>query len=56
MSTHDLVIRGATLVDGSGNAACIADVAVDRGTITAENIVEDGKIKGARFTVRLPAA
>jgi hypothetical protein len=24
MSTHDLVIRGATLVDGTGSAACIA--------------------------------
>ncbi len=31
-------------------------VEAHRGTITAENIVEDGKIKGARFTVRLPAA
>jgi N-acyl-D-aspartate/D-glutamate deacylase len=32
-TTHDLVIRGATLVDGTGAPACTADVAVDRGTI-----------------------
>ncbi len=31
-------------------------VEAHRGTITATNIVEDGKVKGARFTVRLPAA
>jgi N-acyl-D-aspartate/D-glutamate deacylase len=35
MSTHDLVIRGATLVDGTGSAACIADVAIDGDRITA---------------------
>ncbi len=32
---HDLVIRGGTLVDGSGAPARDADVAVDGGTITA---------------------
>jgi N-acyl-D-aspartate/D-glutamate deacylase len=32
-TTHDLVIRGATLVDGTGAPACVADVAVDGGTI-----------------------
>jgi len=32
---HELLIRGATLVDGSGAPACIADIAVDAGTITA---------------------
>ncbi|MGH9137548.1 MAG: hypothetical protein ACRD0G_10945 [Acidimicrobiales bacterium] len=28
---HDLVIRGGTVVDGSGAAKCTADVAVDDG-------------------------
>jgi N-acyl-D-amino-acid deacylase len=34
-TTHDLVIRGATLVDGTGAPACTADLAVDGGTIVA---------------------
>ena len=32
---HDLVIRGATVVDGSGAERRVADVAVDGGIITA---------------------
>src|SRR5438067_1732085 len=32
---HDLVIRGATVVDGTGGPKRIADVAVDDGRITA---------------------
>jgi N-acyl-D-aspartate/D-glutamate deacylase len=32
---HELVIRGATLVDGTGAPACIADVAIDGDTIAA---------------------
>ena len=32
---HDLVIRGGTLVDGTGEARRTADVAVDDGVITA---------------------
>jgi N-acyl-D-amino-acid deacylase len=32
---HDLVIRGGTVVDGSGNPRFVADVAVDGGLITA---------------------
>jgi N-acyl-D-aspartate/D-glutamate deacylase len=32
---HDLVIRGGTVVDGSGSAPRIADVAVDNGLITS---------------------
>jgi N-acyl-D-amino-acid deacylase len=31
---HDLVIRGGTVVDGSGAAPFLADVAIDRGLIT----------------------
>ena len=32
---HDLVIRGGTIVDGSGAASVEGDVAVDNGTVTA---------------------
>jgi len=32
---HDLVIKGGTVVDGSGSPPRVADVAVDRGEITA---------------------
>ena len=32
---HDLVIRGGTVVDGSGSDRRVADVAVDDGAITA---------------------
>lgn len=32
---HDLVIRGGTVVDGSGGAPLVADVAIDGGTISA---------------------
>ena len=55
MSTHDLVIRGATLVDGSGNAACIADVAVDRGTITAVYRRGAASLDGVQCVTRAPA-
>jgi N-acyl-D-aspartate/D-glutamate deacylase len=34
MTTHDLVIRGGTLVDGTGAAARTADVAITDGTVT----------------------
>jgi N-acyl-D-aspartate/D-glutamate deacylase len=33
--THDLVIRGGTVIDGTGGAAREADVAVDQGRISA---------------------
>ena len=39
---HDLVIRGGTLVDGTGEAPAVADVAVDDGIVT-----EVGRLDGA---------
>ena len=38
---HDLVVRGGTVVDGSGHPARTADVAVDDG-----RIVEVGRVDG----------
>ena len=32
---HDLVIRGGTVVDGTGVPSFVADVAIDGGVITA---------------------
>ncbi len=37
--THDLVIRGGSVVDGSGSPARIADVAIDGGIITVVGVV-----------------
>jgi N-acyl-D-aspartate/D-glutamate deacylase len=37
---HDLVIRGGTVVDGTGSSARTADVAIDGGTITAVGEVD----------------
>lgn len=34
MATHDLVIRGGTVIDGTGAAARTADVAIDNGLVT----------------------
>jgi N-acyl-D-aspartate/D-glutamate deacylase len=39
---HDLVIKGGTVVDGTGAAPVVADVAVDGGRITAVGQVGDG--------------
>jgi N-acyl-D-aspartate/D-glutamate deacylase len=41
-SVHDLIIRGGTLVDGTGAAARAADVAVDSGRITEVGTVQGG--------------
>ena len=38
--THDMVIRGGSVVDGTGAPARSADVAVDGGTITAIGLIE----------------
>ena len=32
---HDIVIRGGTIIDGTGRAAFSGDVAVDGGRVTA---------------------
>ncbi|MEN6542865.1 amidohydrolase family protein [Parvibaculum sp.] len=40
MTTHDLVIRGGKIVDGTGNAPFIGDVAIDGGKISAVGKVE----------------
>jgi N-acyl-D-amino-acid deacylase len=39
---HDLIIKGGTLVDGTGVTARIADVAVDSGRITEVGAVQGG--------------
>ena len=39
--THDLVIRGGAVVDGSGAPPARADVAIDGGTVTAVGAVDD---------------
>ncbi len=39
---HDLIIRGGTLVDGTGAAARVADVAISNGVVT-----EVGTVSGA---------
>jgi N-acyl-D-amino-acid deacylase len=39
---HDLIITGGTLVDGTGEAARVADVAIDAGRITEVGAVQGG--------------
>ncbi len=41
-SVHDLIITGGTLIDGTGAAARVADVAVDSGRITDVGTVKGG--------------
>jgi N-acyl-D-amino-acid deacylase len=45
---HDLVIKGGTVVDGTGGEPWVGDVAVDDGVITEVGTLEDA---GARRTV-----
>ena len=40
MNTRSLVIRGGTVVDGTGAAARTADVAIDDGVVTAVGRVD----------------
>src|SRR5690606_35755625 len=44
MTDHDLVVRGATLIDGTGADARPADVAVRNGVVT--QVAEPGTIDG----------
>ena len=46
MSEHDLVIRNATVVDGTGAAPVQADVAVSDGRVTAVGPGLDGRGSG----------
>ena len=39
---HDTVIRGGTIVDGTGGAPFVGDVAIDGGMVTAVGAVEAG--------------
>ena len=38
--THDIVIRGGNIIDGTGSEAFVGDVAIDDGLITAVGTVE----------------
>ena len=45
MPQHDLIIRGGTVVDGTGSEARTADVAIDDGRITAVGRVEGSAVE-----------
>ena len=46
--SHDLVIRGGVIVDGTGNEPFEGDIAIDGSSITAIGMVEEGESK--KFT------
>ena len=49
---HDLIIKGGTVIDGSGDAPRTADIAIQ-----GDHIVEVGKISGsARATINANGA
>ncbi len=50
MSTHDIIIRGGTVYNGSGSPGRIADVAVD-----GDRIVRVGDLSGARGKTEIDA-
>ena len=39
---HDLVIRNGAVVDGTGSAPRVADIAVDNGVVTAVGVIDSG--------------
>ncbi|MCU1601207.1 MAG: D-amino acid aminohydrolase [Frankiales bacterium] len=47
--THDLLISGGTVIDGTGAPARLADVVIDGGTVTA--VVEPGTVTDATETI-----
>jgi N-acyl-D-amino-acid deacylase len=42
---HDLVITGGSIVDGTGDASRVGDVAVDEGVITEVGVLEDSSAR-----------
>src|SRR5437773_514988 len=54
MNTHSLVIRGGTVVDGTGAAARTADVAIDDGIVTAVGRVDGSADRVIDAAVQVP--
>lgn len=55
MAAHDLVIRNATLIDGSGAPACIADVAIQGDRIAAVHRRGKAELSGVQTVDSNPA-
>ncbi len=47
MAEYDLIIRGGSLIDGTGSAARTADVAVRDGVVAAVGTADDGRVDGS---------